>query len=99
MELIISGLKCDTPHCNYRDDSVKFEDYPKHINSKCPICQSNLLTEQEYITCLRYYKSVEIMNKLENIFKWLNPMHYYRLMFGDTREDVTVNFKTPKRKG
>ncbi len=33
-EFKISGLKCDTPHCNYRDDSVQFEDYLKHVNAK-----------------------------------------------------------------
>ena len=43
-----SGIKCDNPECNYRDDTVLFEDYPKWVNKPCPLCDRNLLTEEDY---------------------------------------------------
>jgi hypothetical protein len=89
-EFRIFGIKCDTEHCNYHDDEVKFEDYPKYINSKCPVCGSNLLTQQDYNKCLKMYKAVEIANKIHNVTKWFNPKHYYRLITGKKKETVTL---------
>lgn len=48
----ISGIKCDHPECNYRDDSVRLEDYPQWLNKPCPLCGSNLLTQADYDTLL-----------------------------------------------
>ena len=93
MELEISGLKCDTPHCNYRDDNVKFEDYEKSIGRKCPLCQSNLLTRQDYIQCLKQYRAVEKINAIGNALKWINPLYYFRLLFGDKRKISSLNIK------
>lgn len=83
MELTISGIKCDTNHCNYRDDDVKFTDYPQWLNKQCPICESNLLTQKDYDYCLRMDKFIRIIN----ILKWVNPFFYigsvYRFLKGD----------------
>jgi phage FluMu protein Com len=73
MEVNFSGLKCD--HCSYRDDSVAWEDYEKYIDSKCPKCNSNLLTLEDYIKCV---KIVSTINKFNNITKWFNPFYYIR---------------------
>jgi len=96
MEIKISGIKCD--HCDYRDDSVQFSDYPKWLNKPCPKCGENLLTQEEYDKCLKYYKTVDILNKVGNVLKWLNPFHYWRLLFGDKRPTYTATLIYPNRK-
>lgn len=48
VQLDISGIKCD--HCDYRDMSIKYKEYDKFVNSKCPKCGENLLTEADYKT-------------------------------------------------
>lgn len=98
VEIKISGIKCDTPHCNYKDDDVKFEDYSNYINKKCPICNSNLLTEEEYKECLKMYKATKIANKILNVLKWFNPFYYIRLIVGDKREMKGFIKEFPKRK-
>lgn len=93
MEINISGLKCD--YCNYRDDEVQFSEYKNSIGRLCPVCGNNLLTEKEYFSCLRYHKTIDVLNKINNVVKWINPFHYWRLIFGDKREinSVTLYFK------
>jgi hypothetical protein len=44
------------------------------------------------------YKGIEIGNKLNNIFRWLNPFHYWRLIFGDKRNATNIIKHIPKRK-
>lgn len=48
MEQKLGGLKCDTPHCNYVDPDIPFEDYPKWIGKPCPVCGRSLLTQEDY---------------------------------------------------
>lgn len=89
VELTISGIKCD--YCDYRDDSVEFSDYPKWLDKPCPHCGHNLLTETDYYRCLKTYNIVDKYNKVINVLKWLNPRHYWRLIFGDKRKQVTFH--------
>ena len=93
MELVISGIKCDTPHCNYREDDVTFEQYPNYINKPCPICSGNLLTQKDYDSCVKTYKIVKVLN----ILKWINPFFYigsiYRFLFKRNQEDHQVHVK------
>ena len=44
----IAGIKCD--HCDWRDDSVRYEDYDLWLNVPCRKCGSNLLTEADLKT-------------------------------------------------
>lgn len=44
----VSGIKCDNPECDFRDDTVKFEDYPQWLNRPCPMCGANLLTQADF---------------------------------------------------
>lgn len=46
LEFNVSGIKCD--HCDYKDESVKVEDYKDWLNKPCPKCGANLLTEADY---------------------------------------------------
>jgi len=77
MELEIKGIKCDTKHCNYRDDNVKFEEYRQWINKPCPICNSNLLTINDYNSCVRMKNIVKIITAL----RWINPVFYIKNLF------------------
>ncbi len=93
MELEISGIKCDTPHCNYRDDSVKFEDYNKWINRPCPICARNLLTQQDYERCNKMHRIVKIIT----VLRWINPFFYiksaYRFITGKSNKYYNLEIK------
>ena len=42
-EVVISGIVCDNPKCDYRDDTVKFEDYPNYVDRPCPKCKENFI--------------------------------------------------------
>lgn len=74
MKINISGLKCDTKGCDFRDDEVTFEEYPKNIGRPCPQCGASLLTQQDYDKCFKLYQKVEALNiigdKLKKIFPW-----------------------------
>jgi hypothetical protein len=56
----ISGLMCDNPKCDYKDMSIKREEYEKHIGFPCPKCGAPLLTQADY-------DAVVLLEKLENI--------------------------------
>jgi hypothetical protein len=62
----VSGIKCDNKLCDFKDMSVKFEDYPKWLNRRCPCCTDNLLTEKDF-------KLVSRMDYIFNnrVFKFL----------------------------
>ena len=70
MEAIYSGLKCDTLGCDYRNDIIVFEDYPKYINKPCPNCGGPLLTEKDYKHCVRVIKLVKVLH-------WINPLNWF----------------------
>ena len=95
MDVEISGLKCD--YCDYRDDNVPFSDYKKSIDKPCPKCGNSLLTIHEYYDCLKIYKRIEIANKIIRIFRWLNPVFYWRLIFGDKRTKKLMTITYPNR--
>lgn len=62
LELNIKGIKCDT--CNWRDETVKFEDYPKWLNKPCPVCGANLLTEADLKSVKRLIRLTKLFNKI-----------------------------------
>jgi hypothetical protein len=60
----ISGIKCDTPKCEWKDMSVKREEYPAYLNKPCPDCGGNLLTEADYNFILALEKAERISDRL-----------------------------------
>ena len=64
MQLNVSGIVCDNHKCDFRDDSVKMEDYPQWVNKPCPRCGENLLTEDDYQLAVNLSDSVDIANSL-----------------------------------
>jgi hypothetical protein len=91
MEFKISGLKCD--FCTYRDDEVQFSEYEASIGRPCPHCGHSLLTREDYDLCVKQYKLIARLEKIGNVLKWLNPFHYWRLIFGDNRPEVNMSIR------
>lgn len=58
---LICGIKCD--FCDYRDESVPYENYPQYINRPCPCCGAPLLTEDDYAFCQTMMAYVEAINE------------------------------------
>jgi hypothetical protein len=65
----IGGLKCDNPKCGFRDNTIKFSDYPLFINFPCPECGSVLLTQEDYNPTLQLIK----VDKMAQVFKEKHP--------------------------
>lgn len=64
MELNIYGLKCDNPSCDYNDETIKFEDYPKYIEHPCPKCGQSLLTQADFDTTMQIVKMAKLASEL-----------------------------------
>ncbi|MEY9980454.1 hypothetical protein [Lysinibacillus sp. RC79] len=64
LQFNIGGIKCDNDTCDYRDDSVKVEDYDKWLNKPCPKCSTNLLTEADYNNVQMLLQTAQMINSL-----------------------------------
>lgn len=62
IQMNIGGIKCDTHDCDYRDDSIKVEDYADWLNKPCPKCGGNLLTQEDYDNVQTMMNLVNLMN-------------------------------------
>lgn len=62
LKLNIKGIKCDA--CGWKDDTVRFGDYPKWLNKPCPICGANLLTDADIKTVKKLIRLIEILNNI-----------------------------------
>jgi len=60
----ISGLKCDNPECDYKDETIDSVDYEQHINKPCPDCGENLLTQDDYDKVQQIQQGVSDLNSL-----------------------------------
>lgn len=96
--MTITGIKCDTLHCNYRDDTIKFDEYPSWINKPCPVCGRNLLTQSEYEQCIKLFKIEAKLNKFMHTWRWINPIFYFNKITGRKPKIYETSFNYPKRK-
>ena len=94
----ISGIKCDTPHCNYREEDVQFEDFPNWINKRCPVCGRNLLTQTEYDKCILLYKRFDKIQETLHNWRWINPMFYINILLGRKPKQYDTTYNFPDRK-
>ena len=62
--LNIQGIKCDNPACDFRDESIKFEDYGKYLNKPCPKCQANLLTQKDLESIIKLIMLTNVFNSI-----------------------------------
>lgn len=97
MEMKVQGIKCDNPECDYKDMSVKYEDYHEWLNRPCPKCGWNLLTQADYDTTnllmkISKSKFLNFIEKVASIFG--KKVSYYRLyMNGSGNFDYTETTK------
>ena len=59
-EFGISGIKCDS--CNFKNDSVSYENYANWVNKPCPDCGANLLTEEDMELCKALFAGFKTLN-------------------------------------
>lgn len=60
-----TGIKCDNPNCDYKDESVKFEDFEEWLNKPCPECGWNLLTNEDFENIKDLFTIINHVNSLE----------------------------------
>lgn len=88
------GIKCDNPECDYRDDTVKMEDWESYVNKPCPECGENLFTEEDY------NKTKNFLNILEGVMSMseeeLNGM--MEMMGGNPLADLIDENSTQQTK-
>ncbi|EWG08878.1 hypothetical protein [Cytobacillus firmus] len=60
----IGGLKCDSPTCDYKDDSITLEQYESYIDAPCPDCGAPLLTLEDYNQVQKILSLVDLVNSL-----------------------------------
>lgn len=63
IEGTIKGLKCDAPDCNYSDMNIDVKNYINYVNSPCPDCGENLLTEADYELVKNIMGITDIINE------------------------------------
>ena len=65
-KIIGGGLKCDNVNCDYVNMDVEINDYKNWVNKPCPLCGSNLLTEQDFAAVLAIQSIVNNINKTKS---------------------------------
>ena len=88
IKINVKGLKCDNINCNYSDMTIKYEEYEKYVNSKCPECGSILLTEKDY----KKLKSLEFAAKIINKIPFPNPTGKYTTHVGHMNGTGKIKF-------
>lgn len=59
-----SGIMCDNPDCDWEDKTVKNEDLKNWINTPCPKCGENVLTQEDYDDSQKFLELIKIFNDL-----------------------------------
>jgi hypothetical protein len=47
-DLGATGLVCDSPACDWKDEAISSEDYHKYVDTPCPHCGANILTQDDF---------------------------------------------------
>lgn len=63
IELASSGLKCDNPVCDWKDETIKVADWKDWINAKCPKCNQNVLTLEDYNNAMIVMATADLLNE------------------------------------
>lgn len=64
LHFAMGGIQCDTEGCDYRDDTIKVEDYPEWLNKPCPTCNGNLLTQADFDQIQFLLETVKQINSM-----------------------------------
>jgi hypothetical protein len=93
IEFNIKGIKCDNPDCDFRDETVKFEDYPLWLNRPCPKCGWNLLTQADLDATKALIKLVNIINWITKPFMFILKKTKRIKVFAEMNGTGKVKFK------
>ena len=55
VEFETNGLKCD--YCDWKDEDISYGEMQNHLNTPCPKCGENILTEEQ-LTMLESIKNL-----------------------------------------
>lgn len=90
VEITGGGIVCDNPDCDYKDVTVKMEDYPDWVNKPCPKCGENLLTQEDYDAVLQLTRLADFVNTLSP-----DQISKMGVLFGneptDTDEEISTD--------
>ena len=69
------GLQCDSPSCDWTDETIKVENYKEWLNAPCPKCGENVLTQEDLDSVLKVMEMVDLINALpeegfEEFMEW-----------------------------
>lgn len=64
IEMNICGIKCDNPKCDFKDMSVKLENYNEWVNKPCPKCGENLLTQEDFDNTMMLISLIDSINEI-----------------------------------
>lgn len=98
--LVDSGLKCDAPNCDWKDESISFDDFEKWLDAPCPKCGSNLLTEEDLNNSIYLRDLITVMNslseedllKMEEAANGLDPSIFEKLGMNEADYNPTDMF-------
>lgn len=62
IEITKSGIQCDNPSCDYNDADIEVT--KDIIDTPCPKCGENLLTEEDYYIYEHFLLNVDFINSL-----------------------------------
>lgn len=66
IEFAGGGLKCDNPVCDWKDETIDVKDWPNWINAKCPKCESNLLTLEDFHNAMLLFQTAAVINSFSS---------------------------------
>lgn len=85
VNILFQGLKCDNPICGFHDMNISFEEYPDHIDERCPFCGIRLLTQECYDECLNIMDMVK-HGRVSYAFESFPELPY----LGRTEEELAI---------
>ena len=98
LEHEVTGIKCDAPTCDFRDENVSFESYPDWLNRPCPKCGANLLTQTDFDTVTALFDLISFVNKVVGPIDGDKPMNVTPIRFEFDGNGISnISFpRTPK---
>ena len=81
--IMVYGIQCDNPTCDYNDPTVQYESYPEYVNKPCPKCGSVLLTEADY-------QSTKLLIGLAHISETVPPEQLEQAMTAAQEGDLSL---------
>ena len=90
IEFTSKGLKCDNEKCDWKDETIQFEDFDQWLNKPCPKCGENLLTQEDYNNSMLMLDVVNFINSLskEELIEYNKKIDMEKLKQTDLLKDA-----------